>query len=144
MITGRKPAILYDRSTGYGIVRFHKPERTITMECWPRYADPATDGQYAGWPITIQQEDNYSRLAVAWLPTLKVTGAADPVVQVIDEADGELVYALRIKGSSWRPKVFGEGRYTIKVSLPESGQEIIFEHVPAMPESRTDTLEFTF
>lgn len=147
MTTGREPAILYDRSTGYGIVKFNKSERTITMECWPRYADPAdpaTGGQYAGWPITIHQEDNYSRAAVAWLPTLKVTGANDPVVQVIDEADGETVYTLRIKGDSWRPKVFKKGRYTVKVSLPETGLEKVLEHLESQPESQRETVEVKF
>ena len=44
-----------------------------------------------------------------------MTGATDPVVQVVDESKGEIVYTLRIKGSSFRPKVFAEGAYTVKV-----------------------------
>ena len=91
---------------GYGIVRFNKPDRTITMECWPRYVDPAnpdTGGQYSGWPRTIDMEDNYSREAEAYLPSLRFTGMENPVVQVIDEADGEVVYTLRIKGTGFRP-----------------------------------------
>ena len=39
----------------------------------------------------------------------------DPVVQVIGQADGEIVYTLRIKGKSFRPKVFKEGKYTLNV-----------------------------
>ncbi|MBA7620560.1 hypothetical protein ES703_27911 [subsurface metagenome] len=118
--TGREPAALHDRMPGYGIVRFNKAERTITIECWPRYADPSNpdERQYPGWPKTISQLDNYGRRAVRYLPTIKVRGMADPVLQVIDEADGEIVYTLRIKGSSFRPKVFREGVYTLKVGEP--------------------------
>ena len=65
--------------------------------------------------ITIHQLDNYGREAVAYLPTLKVTGMDDPVVQVIDEGSGEILYTLRIKGQEFRPKVFRKGKYTVKV-----------------------------
>jgi phosphodiesterase/alkaline phosphatase D-like protein len=108
---------LTTRAAGFGIVRFNKKDRTITMECWPRnvkVADPQAK-QYPGWPRTIRQEDNYARRPVAYLPTLKVRGMDDPVVQVIEERSGEIVYTLRIKGREFRPKVFAPGKYTIKV-----------------------------
>ena len=69
--------------------------------------------QYEGWPITVKQTDNYGRKAVAYLPTLKIKGLNDPVVQVVEEASGEVVYTLRIKGSEFRPKVFARGKYSI-------------------------------
>jgi len=123
---GHEPAWLHDKMPGYGIVRFDKAARTITMECWPRFADPSaslgpgprdpkTGGQYEGWPKTIPQLDNYARRPAAWLPTIEVEGMKDPVVQVIDEAGGEVVYTLRIKGTRFRPMVFREGVYTVKV-----------------------------
>ena len=108
---------LTTRSAGFGVVRFNKTDRTITMECWPRnvdLADPQTK-QYPGWPKTIRQLDNYGRKAAAYLPTLKISGMDDPVVQVIDESDGQIVYSLRIKGREFRPKVFRKGTYTVKV-----------------------------
>jgi hypothetical protein len=54
--TGRQPAIIHDRATGYGIVIFDKATGDIRIECWPRGTDPAADpdGQYDGWPITIR------------------------------------------------------------------------------------------
>ena len=99
----------------------NKKERTITMECWPRYVNPPdskTGGQYPGWPKTVKLEDNYGQKAVAYLPNLKISGIADPVVQVISEADDEVVYTLRIKGIFFRPKVFKEGMYTVKIGEP--------------------------
>lgn len=113
-------------AAGYGLVRFNKPRREITIECWPRHVD-VTDPQarqYAGWPVTIGQLDNYSRRPLAYLPTLKVTGSSDPVVQVIDQYLDEVVYTLRINGREFRPPVFKEGTYTINVGEGELIQEL--------------------
>jgi len=43
---------------------------------------------------------------------------ADPVIQVIDESIGEIIYTLRIKGTSFSPKIFKQGTYTVKVGEP--------------------------
>jgi hypothetical protein len=115
---GKEPAAIHDKKPGYGIVRFHKRTRKITIECWPRFADPRdpkTGGQYLGWPKTISQLGNYGREAAAWLPPLQVEGMTDPVVQVVAEADNEVLYTLRILGTSFRPKVFAPGTYTVHV-----------------------------
>ncbi len=145
--TGREPAELHDKMTGYGIVRLDKKERTITMECWPRYADPAdasTGGQYLGWPKTIHIEDNYGRKAVAYLPTINISGMTDPVVQVIDEQNGETVYTLRIKGTSFRPKVFKAGTYTVKVGEPDTGQMRTLKSVQSIEPGESRTMEVNF
>jgi alkaline phosphatase D len=120
LISGHEPADLYDRATGYGIVRLNRTTREITIECWPRWVDPAQPDaqQYLGWPITIQQLDNYARQPAAHLPTIEVTGMEDPVIHVIDEASGEIVYTLRIAGRKFRPPVFGAGTYTVKIGEP--------------------------
>ncbi|MBI9016110.1 MAG: alkaline phosphatase D family protein [Phycisphaerae bacterium] len=121
LFTGLKPERLYDRATGYGITRFNLDTRDITIECWPRLTDPSKKDakQYTGWPITINQMDNYSRKALGFLPTLKIKGATDPVIKVIDEATGQPIYAIRIKGNTFQPKVFTEGSYTIEVGKPD-------------------------
>jgi phosphodiesterase/alkaline phosphatase D-like protein len=105
------------RAAGHGIIRFNKKTRKITFECWPRGCDVDNPEhkQYPGWPITIDQQDNYSRKAAAWLPKISVTGQTNPVIQVIDEASKEIVYTLRINGSTFSPKVFKKGSYTIRV-----------------------------
>jgi hypothetical protein len=121
-------------AAGYGLVRFNKKQRTITMECWPRNSDvTSTDAkQFPGWPVTIGQEENYGRKAVAWLPLLQCEGMIDPVVQVIDEKNKEIIYTLRINGSSWQPKVFKEGLYTICVGEGDSIKS--FANIQASPE----------
>ncbi|MEZ5302999.1 MAG: hypothetical protein R3F11_20515 [Verrucomicrobiales bacterium] len=111
------------RADGYGIARFNKTDRTITFECWPRFAD-AKDGdkaQFPGWPITIRMEDNDGRKPAAWLPELTIGGADNPVVQVIEEKSGEILYTARIRGNKFQPHVFAEGTYTVKVGKDGPG-----------------------
>ncbi|MBN2475257.1 MAG: hypothetical protein JXB62_11650 [Pirellulales bacterium] len=109
-------------AAGFGLVRFAKPTRRITIECWPRHVDVTQPDarQFTGWPVTLGQEDNYARAPLAYLPTLEIVGRESPVVQVIDEYLGEIVYTLRIRGTTWRPKVFKEGVYTIRVGEGEA------------------------
>jgi len=106
-----------ERADGYGLVRFNTKTREIKMECWPRGVDvTAADAeQYEGWPVTIHQMDNYGRAAIAYLPEIQVSGMENPVVQVISESTGEIVYTVRIQGSRFRPKVFKDGTYTVKI-----------------------------
>ena len=78
---GREPKDLHDRMPGYGIVRLNKAARTITFECWPRFANrdkPLTGSQYAGWPVTIQQMDNDGRKPTGHLPEIRVKGLDNP------------------------------------------------------------------
>ncbi len=115
---GHEPKALHDRMPGYGIVKFNKRDRTITMENWPRFSDPAAGKkavQYDGWPKTIKQTDNYGRQPAAWLPTIKVSGIEDPVVQVANSDTGEILYTLRIKGTEFQPWTFAKGHYDVQV-----------------------------
>jgi hypothetical protein len=134
---------LTTRAAGFGVVKFDKKKRKITVECWPRNVD-ITDRkakQYPGWPRTIKQTDNYARKAAAYLPTIKVSGQNCPVVQVIDEAGGEIVYTLRIKGTSFRPKVFKAGTYTIKVGEPDTAKMKTLKNVQSMTSDKSRTIK---
>jgi hypothetical protein len=53
---------------------------------------------------------------------LEIRGIKQPVVEVIDERNGELVYGLRLKSGSWQPQAFAEGKYTVRMSEPETGK----------------------
>ena len=142
---GRQPAWLHDKKPGYGIVRFDKTARTIGVECWPRWADPllpqADTQQYAGWPRTIEQLDNDGREAAAYLPTVRVTGARSPVVQIIAEPDGTIVYTLRTKGPTFPPKVFRPGTYTVRVGEPDTDSWQVFHHVTPLAPGQAATLD---
>ena len=116
-ITGIEPTNVHDRAPGYGIIKFKKADRTIEFANWPRYVDPSRPDAkpYEGWPVVVNQEDNYGRKAKAWLPTISVKGLTDPVVQVVNEQTKQIVYTLRIKGTEFSPKVFAVGNYTLNV-----------------------------
>ena len=132
---------------GYGIVRFNKTDRTITMENWPRYANPMNPEdniQYEGWPKTIDMEDNYGRQAVAFLPEIKVNGMSDPVLQVVEERTGKIVYTLRLNGNSYRPKVFTNGTYTVHVGNQDADQMQTLAGLVAEPEEAGSSVEVSF
>jgi hypothetical protein len=105
------------RADGYGLVRFNKKNRQITFECWPRFADVKKDpkGQFPGWPITVDMQANDGRKVAGYLPELVFEGAADPVVQVIEDSTGDLLYTVRVSGSRFQPRVYALGAHTVKV-----------------------------
>ena len=52
---------------------------------------------------------------LGWLPLLRFEGATNPVVQVVDEDSGEIVYTVRASGDRFQGPVFSAGRHTVKV-----------------------------
>lgn len=125
---------VHAKTSGLGLVRFNKAKRQITIECWPYLADVTKPGtQMPGWPVTIEVLSNYARKAAAHLPALNVTGAKNPVVQVLDEARKEVLYALRVPPQGFRPPVFAPGKYTVRVTEPETGKAKELKGVAASP-----------
>ncbi len=118
---------------GYGLVRFNKKTQETVFECWPRYADLSQGdaAQYPGWPVTFKMRDNDGRQVMGHLAELVFADAADPVVQVVREADGEILYTTRVLGKRFQPAVYGPGKYTVKVGLEKpdkvtfAGMEIV-------------------
>ena len=72
--------------------------------------------------MKISQLDNYGRKAYGYLPKIQVTGMTDPGVQVIDQESGEVVYTLRIRGTSFQPWVFKDGIYRVDGGELETDQ----------------------
>ena len=105
------------RADGYGIARFDKKKRTVTFECWPRFADVAQGegAQFPGWPTTVAMDANDGRKVAGWLPELVFEGATSPVVQVIEESTGDILYTVRTQGSRFQPRVYGPGKYAVKI-----------------------------
>ena len=107
------------RGDGYGLARFDKETRQITFECWPRFPEVKADerAQFAGWPITVSMSDNDGRRPAGWLPQFVFEGAADPVVQVVEEKTGDILYTVRVKGDRVQPRVYAPGKYTVRVGI---------------------------
>jgi len=110
------------KSGGVGFVTFNNETRDITIEAWHFLSDvlnPGNESQFPGFPLTINQMDNYGRKPVAWLPALKIKGDPDPVVEIINQKSGDLEYIIRINGNEFVPKVFSKDKFKIIVGYPE-------------------------
>jgi len=119
-----EPGPLHDRATGYGIVSLDKKAQTITMECWPRYADSdQPEQQFEGWPKTIRVADNDGRKAIGTLPEIDLSSVDKPVIQVIHEPTGEIVYTTAVRTKTCAPRVFEPGTYTVLIR--ENGEKLI-------------------
>jgi len=135
------PKLLYSEGVGYGIIRFHKPDRMITLECWPRHADPETDAQYPGWPITLDQEQNDGRTQAAFLPVIEVSGCEKPAWTIEDAETGELVVSRRATSLRILPTVPYRGRFNLTVFDPESERAAVFEDLEALSPGQPKVLE---
>jgi hypothetical protein len=105
------------RGDGYGLARFNKKNRTVTFECWPRFSDvgEGDQAQYPGWPITVASEQNDGRQVAGYLPELVFEGAESPVVQVVEEQSGEVLYTVRAQDGRFQPRVYSSGKHTVKI-----------------------------
>jgi hypothetical protein len=126
------------RGDGYGLARFDKRKRTVTFECWPRFADARAGrkGQFPGWPVTANMDDNDGRIATGWLPELRFARGERPVVQVIEQATGEILYTVRAPGGRFRPPVFGGGRFLIKAGADRPDAETLGPFEPGPKSDR--------
>lgn len=121
------------RADGYGLIRFDKKTRKITFECWPRFAKGAegNQAQFPGWPITVSQDANDGRKVHAELPEVTLDGVSNPVVQVIAEDSGEILYTVRSQTEAFKPRVYAPGKYTVKAgkdkpdTVVSSGLEVM-------------------
>ncbi|MDC3224721.1 metallophosphoesterase, partial [Mariniblastus sp.] len=125
------------RGDGFGVVRFDKQNRKITVECWPRFADveQGDKAQFAGWPITFDYRNNDGRKPIGYLPEMVVKGSKRPVVQVIEDATGEILYTVRMDSNRFRPPVYSEGNYTVKMGREKPDLSEISGLKPVQPGS---------
>ena len=105
------------RGDGFGIARFNKSTQEITFECWPRFsnAEDGDDVQYPGWPVRFNYRDNDGRAPVGFLPELVVKNIKRPVIQVVNETTGEMLYTVRSQSNRFRAPVYSGGTFTAKV-----------------------------
>ncbi len=104
------------RGDGFGIARFKKSDRTVIFEAWPRFCDASKGDteQFPGWPITINYRDNDGRKVVGYLPEIVAPEGIHPVIQVIEEESGEVLYSVRAISNRFRAPVYSNGSHTIR------------------------------
>ncbi len=105
------------RGDGFGVARFHRKRRQVTLECWPRYAkvEDGDASQYAGWPITLDLRQNDGRKVVGYLPEITVAGCEQPVIQVLLESTQEILYTVRMPKNRFRAPVYSDDTFTVNI-----------------------------
>jgi hypothetical protein len=105
------------RADGYGLVRFRRADRSIRIECWPRFCrvEDGDAAQFPGWPVTISMQQNDGRREFGRLPELRFRNADSAVIQVISESDGDILYTVRSPGPTFQPPVYAAGTYTVRI-----------------------------
>ncbi len=112
------PNPLMDRSPGFGIVEFDRATREITLTVWPRRNALQPGARPVdGWPVKIHQLDNGWSSAAWSLPPVQAEGLRDFCVQVI--RDGQILYTVRVQGTSFAAPVQQEGVYVVRVFDPD-------------------------
>jgi len=111
-------------SSGFGIIRFDQQKRTITAEAYHFLADlndeenPAN--QFPGWPVTINQLDNYGRKKYGELEAIELN-SEEEIIQLFSPKTGDLIYSLRPRENTFTPWVFNKDQYTVKIVNTENG-----------------------
>ncbi len=115
------------RADGYGIVRFDKSKREATFECWPRFAKvgDGDSAQFPGWPITISMDKNDGRPVVGHLATVALAGVERPVIQVENMETGEVLYTVRAPSADFRPPVYADATYTVRIGTDRPDEKEI-------------------
>ena len=93
--------------------------------------------------MVFAQRQGYGRQPAAYLPRLTVVGMHDPVVQVTEDATGEVVYTLRIAGDTVTLPVFAPGAYTVRVGEPGTSRMRVLSGLASSPQA-TDSVQVVF
>jgi hypothetical protein len=115
--TGMKPWPVYDKATGYSVIRFGKDSGDIRIECWPRWISDPTDPaakQYDGWPFSYKTIDLLMEMSAGVVGPLSVP-AGGAVVESIDERTGEMEYKTWLPEGEHLIPCLSVTRHTVKM-----------------------------
>jgi hypothetical protein len=129
------------RADGFGVARFNKRNRTMTFECWPRFAK-VTDGdkaQFAGWPVTVKMSHNDGRKIMGWLPKL-VFPKKNQVVQIKNLKTEEILYTVRINGNTFQPKVYSMDPHEVRHGKNGPENQLLTNCIPVKDPAKAKRL----
>lgn len=133
--------VLNTRAAGFGMIRLNTKSRTITMECWPRNIDIATQHgqQYPGWPRTISMFDNYNPPSWGKLGTLTFD-VENPVVQLVHSDSKEVLYTVRVAGNTFAPGAPKNKSFVIKAGKNHPDR-VVIDHASVGSEPKMVNLK---
>jgi hypothetical protein len=119
------------RGDGYGIIRFHKPTGQTVFESWPRFAEvrAGDEAQYPGWPIEFNASENDGRVPVGHLQAVDLP-YDNAVVELTNEATGELIYSHRVKGGTFAAPVYSNDKHTLRAGA-DRGEVVLLSSAVA-------------
>ena len=65
----------------------------------------------------MAQDANDGRKVAGYLPELIFGDGKNPVVQVIEDKSGDVLYTVRARGGRFQPRVYSKGKHTVKIGL---------------------------
>jgi hypothetical protein len=81
--------------------------------------------------VTFALDANDGRKPIGHLPEIDFGELKNPVVQVIEQATGDIVSTVRVRGPRYRPPVFAAGKYTVKFGRDKPDGAIRVDLEPA-------------
>jgi hypothetical protein len=89
----------------------------------------------------VHRDDGDGRAPLGFLPTVRVGGLADPVIEV-RRVDRSLVYTRRIRGTTFTPPVFEAAAHVVRVGDP--ARDFWMERVVMESDWGSGSLDFEF
>ncbi len=114
---GVLPTALNNRAPGFGSVEITRADHKIVLTNWPRWANIAKgDKPYPGWPITVVDLPKSAH-------HLQTLTARTRCVAEVSDAEGKVLYSLRLTGNQFAAPVPGPGEYTVRFHDPATRYE---------------------
>lgn len=124
-----KPTLIHNASTshlpGITLIRMDKKHRATIFDTY--HFDQKQDDSYSlkldsiHWPQKMFQFDFHPDRKNISLPEVHVPEIRDSILEIHDESKDSLIYRYRIHGHFFRPPVFHDGPFTLKIGEPEVG-----------------------
>ena len=141
MLACANPKDENQRVDGHGIVGFNEKDQAIKCECWSRFAK-GDEAQFPGWYVSIHRSQKDGRPVKGYLSELQSKGSVWPVIKVIRERDGGVLYCIRGRGDRFRPSVYEAGKCTIKIGADHPDLKVFTGVVSgAMDDARSEQLD---
>jgi hypothetical protein len=129
---------------GFGLVRLRRDTGAAILEAWTEDRETGEWGMMEGWPVALAEDDEGGPGTRSWLPPLQVSGMARAVVEVRSVAEDRLVFARRLRGTTFTPWVPEPGRYDVRIGDPDTGTWVELKGIEAAAEPYRDARVIEF